>query len=50
MKISYDLKSLSFSRQNIKFTRNQDTFKNSYLFKKVFKKHVMYMYNYKHLL
>jgi hypothetical protein len=36
---------------NTKFTRNQHTFKNSYLFKKLFlKNHVMYLENYKHLL
>jgi len=33
IKNGYDLKLLSFLKTNTEFTRNQDTFKNSYLLK-----------------
>jgi hypothetical protein len=36
-------------RWNTNFSRNQDTFKNSYLLKMIFLK-FMYLDNYKHLL
>jgi hypothetical protein len=35
---------------NTKFINNQHSFKNSYLFKNINKKNVMYLENYKHLL
>jgi hypothetical protein len=37
-------------KQNIEFTWNQHTFKDSYLFKNHTKQNVMYWNNYKHIL